>query len=177
MSSYVIDPDEATLSFAVRGLAPTRGTFTGLTGFMVTDTRGDPQHVEVSIPAGSLTTGLSLRDAHLRSATFFDARRYPVIKFASDHIERTEQNTFAVHGMLSLHGRERPVRLDVALDAKSSRRVRVTGVVRRSAFAIPRNRVLHLLMRLAIGDAVRVTAEGLGVLMSEDSVSPAFTAG
>jgi polyisoprenoid-binding protein YceI len=172
MATYVIDPAEATLSFAVRGLAPTRGAFSGVTGSVVVDAAGDPRHLEVAIPASSLTTGLSLRDAHLKSASFFDVRQYPVITYASSAIERTGPHSFAVDGLLNLHGHERPVRLAVTLDPKGSGQAHVFGVAPRSAFAIPRNPFLSALMRLAIGDAVMVEAEIGGVFIREEGETP-----
>jgi polyisoprenoid-binding protein YceI len=172
MATYVIDPAETTLSFAVRGLAPTRGAFFGVTGSVVVNAQGDPQYLEVAIPASSLTTGLKLRDAHLRSTTFFDVKQYPLITYASSAIERTGPYSFAVHGALNLHGHERPVRLAVTLDPKRSGRAQVVGVASRSAFAIPRSPFLSALMRLAIGDAVMVEAAIGRALIREEGETP-----
>jgi polyisoprenoid-binding protein YceI len=174
MTTYVIDSDETSLSFAVRGLAPTSGAFSGVTGRVIVDAQGDPQYLEVAIPASSLTTWLSLRDAHLRSATFFDVKQYPLITYASSAIERTGPHSFDVRGLLNLHGRERPVRLTLTLDPKGSRRAHVTSVASRSAFAIPRNPLLSALMRLAIGDTVTVEAEVGGALIRDEGETPAL---
>ena len=38
----------------------------------------------------SIDTGSAERDAHLRSAEFFDAERYPAIRFASTRIQHVE---------------------------------------------------------------------------------------
>jgi hypothetical protein len=43
--------------------------------------------VEVTLEVASLDTGVADRDAHLRSADFFDAERYPQITFKSKRLE------------------------------------------------------------------------------------------
>jgi polyisoprenoid-binding protein YceI len=118
-----------------------------------------------------------LRDAHLRSATFFDVKQYPVITYASSAIERTGPNSFVVHGALTLHGHERLVRLAVTLNPEQSGRAQVVGVASRSAFAIPRSPFLSALMRLAIGDAVMVEAAiGGALIRREEGETPVLAA-
>src|SRR5262249_7835736 len=126
---------------------------------------------------------LSLRDLHLKTASFLDVRRYPVITYSSQHIERVGPDRFAIYGLLSLHGWVRPVRLeavlepDDGLDGESLRRAHVTGSLFRSAFAIPRSHVLRAIMRSMISDEVAVTADVRGRLVRESGAAAPLSAG
>lgn len=64
--------------------------------------------VQVTIQAKSLDTNHAERDKHLRSADFFDVKKYPVIKFASTGFKDGKLN-----GNLSLHGVTQAVTLEV----------------------------------------------------------------
>ena len=116
MPTYAIAADQTRLSFAVRGLLRTQGEFTRIAGTVTTDEHGNPQSLEVTIPARSLSTGLSLCDLHLKTASFLDVRRYPLITYSSQHLEHVGPGRFVIYGLLSLHGWERPVRLEAVLE-------------------------------------------------------------
>src|SRR5690606_31982101 len=53
------------------------------------------------------------RDAHLRSADFFDAEKFPTIKFRSTSVTRTGDNTYKVTGDLTIRDVTKPITLDV----------------------------------------------------------------
>jgi polyisoprenoid-binding protein YceI len=51
------------------------------------DAHPEQSRLEVVIDVASIDTGAADRDAHLRSAEFFDAERYPTITFLSKRLE------------------------------------------------------------------------------------------
>lgn len=163
MQTFAIDSARTRLSFVVPGLLRTQGEFTRIVGTGTADEQGCPHALEVTISAGSLRTGLSARDLHLKSASFLDARRYPTITYHSQYVERIEPNRYTIHGVLRLHGREHPITLDAVLDPDAepdrARRVHVIGALPRSAFGIPRNAVLRALLPAMIGDSVALSAD------------------
>lgn len=114
-----IDPLHSTIGFSIKHmkLATVHGRFGGFRGMIRLD--GEPSHgalVEVHIDAGTIDTGEPRRDAHLRSADFFDAAAYPTIAFHSTHAEPISQlahNRWLVAGNLTMHGVTRPVELAV----------------------------------------------------------------
>ena len=160
MDTYAIDSSRSRLTFAVHGLAPTRGTFTQLEGTVVADTDGIPQSLTVTIPADTLDTHLLPRDLHLKTATFFDAQRYPEITYRGEYIERTGSDQFAITGILSFHGVQRPFELVATVrEDEGIYRAHVTGSLSRSAFAVPRNPILRAIMRSVIGDEVAIAAD------------------
>jgi polyisoprenoid-binding protein YceI len=89
----------------------------------------------VSIPTASIKTGIDLRDEHLRSANWMDAKTYPeilfVIKNVSD-IEIREDNklTAKVTGDFTAHGVTKEVTADVSmtyLDESEKTKAKASG--------------------------------------------------
>jgi polyisoprenoid-binding protein YceI len=61
----------------------------------------------------SIFTNNEQRDAHVRTADFFEVEKYPELKFQSTRIEKTGDDNFILYGDLSLKGVSRPVKLNV----------------------------------------------------------------
>ena len=112
-STWTIDQTHSVIGFSVRHMMVTKVTgqferFGGTISF-------DPANVaaatvEVEIEAASITTRSADRDAHLRSADFFDAETYPTITFRSTRVE-PKGDDFTVYGDLTMHGVTREVAL------------------------------------------------------------------
>jgi polyisoprenoid-binding protein YceI len=66
------------------------------------------------IDATKLWTGEPDRDAHLRSADFFDVEHHPTIAFSGRFTERTGDTDFKARADLTIRGTTRPVTMDVA---------------------------------------------------------------
>lgn len=64
----------------------------------------DSSSISATIQVASINTGIPDRDAHLRTADFFDADTYPTIEFQSDSIKQIDYSNFEAHGKLSMHG-------------------------------------------------------------------------
>src|SRR5512136_723542 len=115
-SHWEIDPAHSNASFTVRHMmvSNVRGEFTKLAGGL--EVVGDDPttaKVNVTIDAGSLNTREPKRDAHLRSADFFDVARFPTITFTSKKVERPGDGRLKLVGDLTIHGVTREVALDV----------------------------------------------------------------
>jgi len=54
-----------------------------------------------------------MRDNHLRSADFFEAEKYPEIKYQSGQIESLGDNRYRVEGELTIKDVTRPLELEV----------------------------------------------------------------
>lgn len=115
-ATWQIDPAHSAIVFSAKhmAIATVRGQFAQFSGAVVADER-DPEaaRVQVQIEAASLATGDAKRDAHLRSADFFDVERYPTIAFAGTRLERLSETTAKLHGELTMRGITKPVVLDV----------------------------------------------------------------
>lgn len=85
--------------------------FDGRLHFSPTDPEGGT--VEVAIKTASLWTGVKEFDENLKSESFFDASRYPIITFRSTNARMTSEKTGEVDGELTIMGISRPVTLQV----------------------------------------------------------------
>ena len=87
------------VEFSIRHLmiATVKGRFAEVSGTLIGD-ESDPEHasVELTIPVASIDTRESQRDTHLRSADFFDAERFPTIRFQSVRITGRGDDRFTV---------------------------------------------------------------------------------
>jgi polyisoprenoid-binding protein YceI len=120
---WEIDPAHSLIEFSVKHMMFTtvRGRFKKLRGTILCPDESDPTKasVEAEIDAASVDTGDESRDAHLRGADFLDVQNYPNITFKSTHIERARaQDTFRVHGDLTVRGTTREVVLDTSYNGR-----------------------------------------------------------
>jgi polyisoprenoid-binding protein YceI len=69
--------------------------------------------VEVTIDPASIDSNLPEFDKRLAGPDFLDAGKYPVIKFVSTAIQRTDMNHGTMTGDVSFHGVTKPVTLNV----------------------------------------------------------------
>jgi polyisoprenoid-binding protein YceI len=76
---------------------------------------GDFQEAKIdfSVIAGSINTGNDKRDKHLRSAAFFAAEQFPVMRFRSVAFIKVSNHHFVLEGDLMLHGISRRIAFDV----------------------------------------------------------------
>ena len=103
---YTIDPTHTRIGFSTRHAMVTtvRGQFTQFAGTAHVDTANPAaSSVSLTIQAASIDTGVADRDAHLRSADFFDADTHQEITFTSTKVERDGED-WVVTGDLTLNG-------------------------------------------------------------------------
>jgi polyisoprenoid-binding protein YceI len=72
--------------------------------------------VNVVIPMSGLNSHVDAFDEHLRSADFFEAEKYPDIRFRSTKVEAAGDNKLRVVGDLTVKGITKPAVLDVTLN-------------------------------------------------------------
>jgi len=113
--TWQVDPVHSQAVFAVRHMvvSTVRGHFDVIRGTLEFD-EAHPENasIEAEADVASINTREKNRDAHLRSADFFDAEKYPTISFKSTKVERVGDN-YKVTGDFTMHGITRPVVFDV----------------------------------------------------------------
>ena len=114
-TTYRIDPAHSEVAFQVRHLLTrVRGRFSQFEGtFTYDDQEPGASSVEVTIQAASIDTNEPSRDAHLRSADFFDVDKYPTLTFRGTRVQASNPERLDVTGDLTIHGVTRPVTLAV----------------------------------------------------------------
>jgi polyisoprenoid-binding protein YceI len=115
--TWVIDPVHSEVGFSVRHLmlSKVRGRFGSFEGSIVTPENPLDASVEAIIDLSSIDTNNADRDAHLRSADFFDVEHHPVMRYRSTAV-RVGDDGLLVDGELSLHGITRPVTLALQVE-------------------------------------------------------------
>ena len=113
--TFVLDPTHTTLSFVTRHAMVTkvRGSFEKFEGQAIVDgSSPETSSLSVNIDVASVTTRNADRDAHLRSADFFDADEHPTLDFVSTGV-RYDGGDFLVDGDLTIRGVTRPATFEL----------------------------------------------------------------
>jgi polyisoprenoid-binding protein YceI len=115
--TWAIDPVHSEVGFTVRHLmvSKVRGRFTSFSGAFATGADPLDSSVRATVDLSSIDTGNPDRDAHIRSADFFDVEQYPELTYRSTGI-RQDGNDFIVDGELSLHGVTKSVPLSLEVN-------------------------------------------------------------
>jgi polyisoprenoid-binding protein YceI len=167
-TKWRIDPSHSHVEFAVRHLmiSTVKGRFADVSGTLIGDeTNPENASIDITIPVGGIDTHESQRDAHLRSADFFDAERHPDITFRSTRIDRAGSDTYTVTGDLTIRGVSRPITLTVhaggrGRDPWGGERVGYTATTRinRKDFGLNWNQALET-GGVLVGDQVAISVE------------------
>lgn len=115
-SVWTIDPAHSNVEFAVKHMMFTtvKGRFAGVDGQIeLNENDLADSFVNVTIDATTVDTRDEKRNAHLRSADFFDVETHPTLTFKSTKVESRGDDDFKVTGDLTMHGVTKPVVLDV----------------------------------------------------------------
>jgi polyisoprenoid-binding protein YceI len=104
-TTWNIDPTHSAAEFKIRHLmiSNVKGTFPKLSGVLTLD-EADPANssVDASIEVGSVETRDPQRDAHLKSADFFDVEKFPTMTFQSTSVHSIGAGEGTVEGDLTI---------------------------------------------------------------------------
>ena len=168
-TTWKIDPAHCTAEFKVKHMmiANVKGQFSKVSGALVLDESDlANSRVEANIEAASIHTRDDQRDAHLRSADFFDVEKFPTLHFKSSGISIVRDGELSVEGGLTIHGVTRKVRFAVegptppAKDPWGNTRVAISATtkINRKDFGLTWNASLET-GGILVGDEVIITLE------------------
>jgi polyisoprenoid-binding protein YceI len=114
--TWKVDPVHSSVEFQVKhlGIATVKGQFTEFEGTL--EVGEDGARANGTVEVASVSTREPQRDAHLRSADFFDVERFSQITFQSTEITPLDDEEFKVIGELTIHGVTREVTLYATLE-------------------------------------------------------------
>ncbi|MDO8804828.1 MAG: YceI family protein [Elusimicrobiota bacterium] len=110
---YVIDADHSSVGFSVKhlGISSVKGKFKVFSGVIIVDEKNlDACSVDVEIRADSVDTANDKRDAHLKTADFFDAGKFPALTFKSKQVKKTKSG-YTATGAFFMHGVTKEIRI------------------------------------------------------------------
>ncbi|MFJ9418398.1 MULTISPECIES: YceI family protein [unclassified Streptomyces] len=163
---YTIDPAHSSIGFTVRHAMVTnvRGTFGEHEGVLRLN-GSDPARstATLDIKTAGIDTGIADRDAHLRSADFFDAEAFPLMSFRSTAAEQLSGDRFRITGDLTIKDVTKPVAIDLdfhgsATDVYGAERVGFEGraEISRSEWGLTWNAALET-GGVMVSDKVKLT--------------------
>jgi polyisoprenoid-binding protein YceI len=169
--TWTIDPTHSDVSFTVRHMmvSKVRGYFRTFEGTIVTGASPEDSAVTASIQLESIDTNQEQRDAHIRSADFFDSANHPTMTFQSTAV-RSSGGDWIVDGDLTLKGATKQVPLTLELngfgpDAYGGTRAGFTvkGEINRQDFNVNFNSAMET-GGVVVGDKVTLQFEIEAVL-------------
>ena len=165
---WVIDNGHSRVGFSVRHLmiANVRGEFRAFTGELAFDPSDlSSGGVTVSIEAASIDTRHEKRDSDLRGPLFFDAEKYPQLKFASRSAQRSGDG-WEVRGDLTIRDQTHEVVLNVEAPTPEVKTpfgelrigVAASTKIKRSQWGLSWNKTLET-GGVLIGDDIKIELE------------------
>ena len=145
--TYSVESSHTRVQFSVShlGLTDWYGDLVGANGTLSLDpTNVAASKVDISIPTASVSTTNAKLDEELRSAQWFDAAKYPTVRFVSTKVVPTSPGAAAISGNLTFHGITRPVTLQAQfngaginpIDKNYTVGFNATTTIRRSDFGV-----------------------------------------
>jgi polyisoprenoid-binding protein YceI len=162
-----VDPTHSSVEFEIKHMmiATVRGRFREFEGTLVAGETLAESRAWGVVKVASIDTNNEDRDAHLRSADFFDVERYPEIRFGSSRVESRGGPDFEVTGELTITDVTKEIALDATVegvqrDPWGQERVglSVRGSINRNDFGLRWQKALES-GRFLLGDEVRLLVE------------------
>jgi polyisoprenoid-binding protein YceI len=104
--------------------------------------------IEATIKTASISTDNETRDKHLRSDEFFNAEKFPELKFTSTSFEKTGKDSYRITGQLTMRDSTKEVVLEgrflgTLSDPRGTRAgFKATGTINRQDWGVRWNRTL-----------------------------------
>jgi polyisoprenoid-binding protein YceI len=110
--SWILDPERTSIKLYTKAMwiLKVEGTAKALEGGGSVAADGKVTGTLV-IDAASIDTKTPKRDAHLRTADFFETEKYPTITFAASSGRPTGSGDVELTGSLTIHGQTKPMTL------------------------------------------------------------------
>lgn len=161
---WIINKDHSEILFQVSYLkvSDVTGRFRDYQGVIDLGANNLPERLSLELQVASLDSGNTLRDGHLKAQDFLYAKKYPLIRFSSNRIERLRPTRFKAIGELVI--REKSVTSVVEFDlvgplkdtwGHQSRFAKFSTVINRKDFGIQWNKTLEKGEYL-VGDVIKV---------------------
>jgi len=116
MTKWKIDPAHSEVNFKVKHLvvSTVRGHFNNFDAVIETSSEDfSDAKIKFEAETNSINTRNSDRDAHLKSADFFDAQKYEKISFVSASVMKISDHEIKVKGSLTIRDITKEITLDV----------------------------------------------------------------
>lgn len=167
-TTWVNDPTHSEILFKIKHLMITnvKGEFRNFTATV--ETEGDDfsnGKTNVEIEADSIFTNNNDRDTHLKSADFFEAEKFPKLKFTSTSFTKLDDENYQLKGLLTIKDVSKEIVLDVEFgglvkDPYGNEKAgfSISGKINRKDWGLNWNTALEA-GGVMVSDEVRINAE------------------
>ncbi len=168
-TNWVLDPTHSEVQFKIKHLMITNVTGS-FTSFEVNATTEDEDFSKAKISfkaqVNSINTNNEQRDAHLKSADFFEAEKYPVITFTAIKADNVDiDGTFNLYGDLTIKDVTKGIKLNVEFGGvtkdpygNTKAGFTITGKINRKDFGLNWNAALET-GGVMVSEEVRINSE------------------
>ena len=103
-AAWEVDLAHSSISFEINHFfTPVRGTFDDFKGTLLFDAKDlEGSRADFTIQVKSVNTRNEKRDGHLQSGDFFDAEKYPIIRFVATSFTSKSDDQFVAEGQLTI---------------------------------------------------------------------------
>jgi polyisoprenoid-binding protein YceI len=167
-TNWKIDNLHSSVGFKVRHMmiSNVSGTFGNISAEATTN--GDDfttARMNFKAAIDTINTGVADRDAHLKSADFFDVANHPELLFHSTGVRQVASDELEISGEMTIHGVTKPVSLKaefagIAVDpyGQTKAGLSVTGKIKRSDFGLTWSAVTEA-GNIVVGDEIKLECE------------------
>lgn len=166
-TKWALDPTHSEIQFKIKHLviSTVTGSFKSFQGSMQSagDDNFDNADVEFSLDVDSIDTNQEMRDGHLKGEEFFDAAKFPTIKFVSTSMVK-DGDGYKLTGNLTMKDVTKPVTLQAeyggsAVDFYGNHKAgfEVTGKINRKEFGLTWGGITEA-GAIVLGDDVKLIA-------------------
>lgn len=165
-TKWIVDPTHSELEFKVRHLmiSNVKGQFKEFTGVIEGEDFLNSQ-IHATVQTDSIFTNNNDRDAHLRSADFFDVENHKEITFKSSSLDKISEDEFKLTGNLTINGITKEVTMDVEYGGRMTDpygndkiAFSMNGKINRKDFGLNWNAALEA-GGVMVSDEVRINAD------------------
>lgn len=113
-TTWTLDPSHSEITFKVKHMmiSNVRGEFKSFTA-SIDGEDFEKSTISATIDAESVFTNANDRDAHLKSADFFDVENYKQLTFAGTSFKKVDDDEYKLTGLLTIKNVSKEVTFDV----------------------------------------------------------------
>ncbi|UOE38428.1 MULTISPECIES: YceI family protein [Chryseobacterium] len=132
-TTWSVDPMHSSVNFNIKhmGISFVQGRFDKFEGSVVTPGANlDRAQFNFSVNTQSINTGVEMRDKHLKSADFFDAEKFPEMKFEGVSVVVGKNKSYTLKGKLTIKDVTKDISIPVTFGgvAKNQQGKEIAGV-------------------------------------------------
>ncbi|MGN6477104.1 MAG: YceI family protein [Flavipsychrobacter sp.] len=167
-TTWKIDPAHSEITFKAKHLMITTVTGHFKIFDLEVETEGDDftkaSKVRFTADIDSISTNNEQRDAHLKSADFFDAANHPQLVFEGTKVEGSG-DSYKLHGNLTMRSTTKPITLDVEFGGivtdpygQTKAGFTVDGKVKRKEYGLTWDAITEA-GKIVVSDEIKIHAE------------------